>query len=1115
MLIEGFKGTAAMSKGALNTVFTAFIAVGLADAALVIVSEAVARADAFTTGALRGVVKDKVGGEIVGGEIVGGEIAVGATVVATSPALQGEQIAITDETGGYYLTALPPGIYTLTVYYSDVKYSRSEVLVQVGKEAVVNLTIDSAAGKGEVIPIIGTPPIVDQGSTKIGQTITPEYTNNIPTASTFGGVMAAAGGAQKDAFGISFAGATSAENTYIVEGLNTTDTGFGILSSDLPNEFIQETEVITGGYNAEYGRATGAIVNVVTKSGSNEFHGSVFGHYQPGVLTAAADTILREGTAIDRVTNQDYRYDLGAELGGPIVKDKLWFHLGFTPTFTKTTTTRIISHNIDDDDDGIPDSDPETGFTRREQVARRDIPSNVQTYFFTGKLTGAISANHQWQITGWGNPQRADAVFGTVRDPSSTRARTDQGAYDLSAKWTSKFGDGKTQVDAVIGYHNGYNKTQPLHAADDVPAVVYAYTRSLYDFADLEGSGIEACNDGPNDRYKKIVNCPVLNYIDRGLGFLQDRTNNRTSALLAVTQRVKAAGQHIFKVGIDAELSTYDSGRGYSGGAVIFRNHADDLSNPAMPVLGTYSISQFLKYDKTGSVPCGIDADGDGVGDARCAVIPRLDADTNDRSLSAYLQDSWQIRPNLTLNAGLRWEQQTGYVAKFLQGTVSPDTGETIPKVGFQLDNLLAPRLGFIYDPTQDGKAKIMGHWGRFYENVPMDVNVRSFGGETLLASTVGIGRDGVPDNSCPFDHRDGRDLTTKVLGCTPGSTQALGGGIAYVAPGLKGQYTQELIAGAEYEALPGMTIGASYVHRTLPSVIEDMSTDGGSHYLIGNPSANYDDEARKLEAQASALMNGSDADKALAALYQSRASQLRAVKFFDPPSRNYDALQVTAKTRATRNSLLTATYTYSRARGNYPGLFSTETNQLDPNITSQYDLPDLMPNRYGPSGLDRPHNLKVDGFYQLDFQKAGLVIVGASVRAQSGIPSNTLAAHPIYGPGESYLLPRGTVYRSPASMTVDTHISYGYQLSKTTRLEGYVEIFNLFDQQPEISVDETYTTNSSLPIVGGDTGDLPHAKATLNGRQTPNIVTKNLNYGKTTARQAPLTGQLGFRLTF
>jgi outer membrane receptor protein involved in Fe transport len=1098
----------------MKKLLTAFVATGLAGGAVsLIASDNAAYADALTTGSLRGVVKDKSSGEPT----------VGATVVATSSALQGEQVVIADESGGYYLTSLPPGIYTLTVYYNDTTYSRNNVLVQVGKEAVVNIAVDSTATKGETINISGTAPIVDQGSTKVGSTITSDFTNNIPTGRTFGDVMQNTGGAQGDTYGISFAGATSAENTYVVEGLNTTDTGFGVLSSNLPNEFVQETEVITGGYNAEFGRATGAIVNVVTKTGSNQFHGSVFGHLQPAALTADSNRILREGTAIDRQDNQDYKYDLGAELGGPIIKDKLWFHVGFTPTIQKVTTTRIINRSIDKVDnttgmavpngDGVADIDPNTGFTQREQVASRDLPSNYKTYFFTAKLTGAISSNHQWQITGFGNPERDDAVFSTIHDPNSARFRNDTGAYDFSGKWTSKFNEGKTQLDAVVGYHNGFNNQQPLNSSNDVPGVRYGYTRSLYDFADLEGPGIAGCQDaqagGMNDPYPKIQNCPVLNYTDQGLGFLENRTNNRTSAVLSLTQRVKAAGQHVFKVGIDTEFSSYNSGRRFSGGAFLIRVDPDDTSNPNMPLAGDFQINQYLKYDKNGSINCGADSDGDGNGDAKCSVVDKLDANTNDRSIAAYIQDSWQIRPNLTINAGLRWEQQVGYVAKFLQGTVAPDTGETIPKVGFQLDNLLAPRIGFIFDPTQEGKSKIFGHWGRFYENIPMDMNVRSFGGETTRQESTGFDDQGNPDNSCPFDHGS-PNLVMNVLNCHATAVTTLGGTISYVTPGLQGQYTQELIFGAEYEIVPDMTIGANYIHRSLPVVIEDMSTDGGTNYLIGNPSVNYDSEAAKLEAQAAM-----ETSPSLKALELSRASQLRAVKFYDPPSRNYDAVEITAKKRPTGNSLLQASYTYSRALGNYPGLFSTETGQLDPNITSQYDLPDLMPNRYGPSGLDRPHNLKLDGFYAFDLKKAGLVILGASFRAQSGTPHNTLAAHPIYGQGESYLLPRGELYRSPATSQLDTHFSYGYQLNRTTRLEGFIDIFNLFNSQTETDVDEIYSVNSSLPIVGGDAEDLLHAKRTQSRRQLPNVITKSLNYGKLNAHQAPLTGQLGFRLTF
>src|SRR5215470_5470979 len=372
----------------MNKYLAAVVAAGLVTGAIsAIEPDRAAHADAFTTGSIRGVVKDKASGEA----------GVGATVVATSPALQGEQVVIADETGGYYITSLPPGVYTLTDYYNDTTFSRNNVTVSVGKEVFVSVAVDTSVTKGETIAIQGAAPIVDQGSTKIGATITSDYTNNVPTQRTFGEVMASAAGAQDDRYGVSFAGATSAENTYVVEGLNTTDTGFGVLSSNLPNEFIQETEVITGGYNAEFGRALGAIVNVVTKSGSNEFHGSVFGHLEPAALTAEAQRIVRQGTAIDRATNQDLRWDLGAELGGPIIKDKLWFHVGFTPTFIDNTVTRFVNRSVDlvnnrtgqptPNGDGVADIDPKTGFTVRELVSQRDIPTNSRTYYFTAKLT--------------------------------------------------------------------------------------------------------------------------------------------------------------------------------------------------------------------------------------------------------------------------------------------------------------------------------------------------------------------------------------------------------------------------------------------------------------------------------------------------------------------------------------------------------------------------------------------------------------------------------------------------------------------------------------------------------------------------------------------------------
>ena len=150
----------------MNKIIKSFMAAALlvGGGSLITPPEAHAQGSA-SVGSLRGQIRDKATGEA----------AVGATVVATSPSLQGEQVVITEEGGQYFITSLPPGNYILTVYYNDATFSRANVLIGIGKEAVVNVTVDSGATagkpKGEVIEIQGSAPIVDQGSTKTGITI--------------------------------------------------------------------------------------------------------------------------------------------------------------------------------------------------------------------------------------------------------------------------------------------------------------------------------------------------------------------------------------------------------------------------------------------------------------------------------------------------------------------------------------------------------------------------------------------------------------------------------------------------------------------------------------------------------------------------------------------------------------------------------------------------------------------------------------------------------------------------------------------------------------------------------------------------------------------------------
>jgi hypothetical protein len=282
---------------------------------------AVVQAQTPTTGAITGVVRDAQSGEAL----------VGVTVIVTRSGVS-TQSAITDDRGSYRISNLPPGTYLVTFYYLDSTIERSDIIVGVQKTTPVFIKFGGAEGKGEVVRIEGHAPAIDPTSTAQGITIDKDYLKNIPVPGrTFDAALGAAAGSQGDIGGVAFSGSTSLENQYYVDGVNTTGLTFGTVGSPVINDFIEEIEIITGGYNAEFGRATGGIVNVVTKSGSNEFKGSVFGYWQPGILTAPAETSPSNAASIEVTGNLGYAADLGFEMGGPIKKDTAWFYVGVAP----------------------------------------------------------------------------------------------------------------------------------------------------------------------------------------------------------------------------------------------------------------------------------------------------------------------------------------------------------------------------------------------------------------------------------------------------------------------------------------------------------------------------------------------------------------------------------------------------------------------------------------------------------------------------------------------------------------------------------------------------------------------------------------------------------------
>src|SRR5438128_8853035 len=249
----------------------------------------------------------------------------------------------------------------------------------------------------------------------------------------FSAVLTSIPGVQPGFQGLTFNSSQTTEQNYILDGIQVTNPAFGGQGTTLIQDFVQEIDIKTGGYQAEYGRATGGIVNVVTKSGGNEFHGSVFVNYSP--FEAPRKQITALGQALSSQVSQRYNLDFGAELGGPIVKDKLWFFAGFAPQFISRNVDRIISAQ-QSNAAGQPVLDS-SGNPVANEIARQTYPATQTTYNMSGKLTYLLNENHSIALAGYGNPTTNTGVYvdryGFVTSPAGRSEGAFLANYALDA----------------------------------------------------------------------------------------------------------------------------------------------------------------------------------------------------------------------------------------------------------------------------------------------------------------------------------------------------------------------------------------------------------------------------------------------------------------------------------------------------------------------------------------------------------------------------------------------------------------------------------------------------------------------------------------------------------
>ncbi|HND11374.1 MAG TPA: hypothetical protein PKI49_03720 [Pseudomonadota bacterium] len=1069
----------------------------------------------------------------------------GVTIVVSGPALQGEQSEITDKSGSYLITQLPPGDgYIIRFYFGDVVVERPGVRISQSKTLTVSLSMPTQKGKN-VYVVKERAPAVDTATANTGVEINQEILQNTAVRGrTFESAMSLAPGSADVAprsqaggdVGVSFAGGTGNENAVLVDGLNTTDLGTGVVATQLHQYFIKDLNIITGGYQAEYGRATGGVVSIVTKTGSNEFHGGVFGSWSP--YQATPTTVARLGEALAFRSKQFQQYDFGFELGGPILKDRIWFYVGFAPTFTINRTERVVRTQVKsqgkrpdgswkaeiDPDYRDPDylaSDILYAPLRSLALRTEEVPEEsrlldeyARLYNWIAKLQFNLSPDHNITLGYIGAPEFRSEYDGYASDTDATKIDRSKQIHDATVHYVGKLFDRKLQIDVIYGYH--YQGLQELPNAENKQYFRYRSPAnddlrgdlafSLGDFENISRCRVEL---DPTTRKTLWNPCPVTSYVKNGYGqYKPNQVLQRHAVQASGTFYGKLLGTHGIKLGFDFEDNLSDNTRKYSGvdfdpsdpasgsfnGRLAYETDASGTGVRIRRGFGTFE--PFNRFGDAG-VPCGVNKD------RYCYNSFR--AVTETRNYALYLRDQWSVaNVGLVLNAGIRWEAQEIFGA---------DGSKQIAIY----DNV-APRVGATWDPTRKGRAKIYAQYGRFYQSIPMDINDRSFSGEGLL-----VGSSFTKD--CAKESISPTGIPVVVAKGAPGSPCSLsdprvsGGGVfAPVAPYLKGQFLDEVVGGAQYDLGLDIVVGAYYTYRWLGSIVEDLSVNGGNTFFIANPGAEPDPkvaadlqtEADRLKRDASAAPTDAKLQKD-ADMAQRRAEVYKAQALFPKATRDYHAITLTLQKRLSNRFSILANYTYSRLLGNYPGPFSPYNNQLDPNISVQYDIIDLTVNRNGPLNNDRPHNFKATGFFQQPvFGGSGTIVASLTFTAISGRPIQVLGQHNAYGARNTFILPSGSAGRTPTITQLDAHLAYEHQLTKEVKLSVYGDVVNLANQRAVANVDDEYTFSVVNPIAGGKVEDLP-ALRTLDG-QKPIL---NSNYGQPTAYQSPLYLRFGARLSF
>ena len=596
----------------------------------------------------------------------------GAVIAVTNTETGAMRTVVSEADGTFALRDLEPGRYNVTVELQGFqKLEAQNVLILLGRTSSFPAQLRLGQVSETVQVTADVVRQVDMQSTTIAHNVTAEEFNLMPKARSFQGVALTSPGVNQGDIegGFQVNGASSAENSFTVDGVSTNSVLYGSSRQNTVFEYLQEVQVKTGGISAEYGGALGGVISAVTKSGGNKFAGEAHYYYIGNRISAAPVPRLQlspaDDTTVFHVQDAKQKNDqseIGGSIGGPIVKSHLFFYAAASPRYVRRSNNYLFSNGT------------EPGTLSNQATLMQGF----------GKLTystGRVQANASLLATPTTSTGTLSSYNGIAAQVISSSAAGN--AANIARGFKQEQTNFAGNLDLYLTNSSFISVRGGLFSDNYLDTGVSTQTAVVWNTSSIGLAGLPASLQQPIG-FQNTPRTQITSKDQTKTGIIQ----------LDFNQSFKAAGSHTLKAGVGVRHTTNDVVSAYPGGYVLV-NWGKTFAVTGGGGTGTYG---YYEVDDRGTVG------------AVKANMP-----------SVYAQDTWAVNSRLTLNLGVRTEKET-----------VPSFRTSIRETAFSFGygDKIAPRIGATYDVRGDGKIKAYASWGRYFDWVKYELARGSFGGD-------------------------------------------------------------------------------------------------------------------------------------------------------------------------------------------------------------------------------------------------------------------------------------------------------------------------------------------------------------------------------------------------